>query len=83
MHRPTVGDLEILSLLWECGPVSLSEAHEQLPGDLAYTTVQTRLNRLTDKGLAKREKLGKQPTKYNVSESSEISKPLSSHSSRL
>lgn len=66
LHRPSKGDMELLSLLWEHSVVSLSEAHEQLPGDLAYTTVQTRLNRLVEKGLATREKAGRQPMKYRA-----------------
>ena len=66
MPRPTQGDMELLSLLWEQGPVTLSAAYEQLPGDAAYTTVQTRLNRLVDKGLATREKSGRQPLQYRA-----------------
>ena len=72
--RPSKGDMELLSLLWEHGPMSLSEAHEQLPNDVAYTTVQTRLNRLVAKGLGTREKVGRQPTKYRAAiEPQEIS----------
>lgn len=66
MHRPSKGDMELLSLLWEQGAVSLSEAHEQLPEGVAYTTVQTRLNRLVKKGLATREKVGRQPLRYRA-----------------
>ena len=66
MKRPSRGDMELLSLLWEHGPVSLSEAHAQLPEGVAYTTVQTRLNRMVDKGLASREKVGRQPLKYRA-----------------
>jgi predicted transcriptional regulator len=58
--------MELLSLLWEQGAVSLSEAHDQLPGGVAYTTVQTRLNRLVEKGLATRQKVGRQPLKYEA-----------------
>lgn len=72
--RPSKGDMELLSLLWEHGPVSLSEAHEQMPDGVAYTTVQTRLNRMVDKGLAFREKVGRQPLKYRAAiEPQEIS----------
>ncbi len=49
--NPTEGELELLSLLWEHGGLSLSEVHEKLGRDVGYTTVQTRLNRLVDKGL--------------------------------
>ena len=74
MDRPSKGDMELLSLLWEQGPISLSQAHEQMPDDVAYTTVQTRLNRLVAKGLATREKVGRQPTRYSAAiEPEEIS----------
>lgn len=64
--RPSKGDMELLSMLWEHGPMSLSEAHEQMPDTVAYTTVQTRLNRLVAKGLGVSEKKGRQPTKYRA-----------------
>lgn len=62
--NPTPGEMELLGLLWEHGPMSLSEVFERLGRNIGYTTVQTRLNRLVDKGLATREKTGRQPTKY-------------------
>ncbi|MEO2016166.1 MAG: BlaI/MecI/CopY family transcriptional regulator [Fuerstiella sp.] len=64
--RPSTGDMELLSLLWEHGPISLSAAHEQMPEGVAYTTVQTRLNRMVVKGLATREKVGRQPMQYKA-----------------
>ena len=64
--RPSKGDMELLSLLWEHGAMALSEAHTELPGKVAYTTVQTRLNRLVDKGLATRKKVGRQPIRYSA-----------------
>ena len=63
-QAPTPGDLGILSVLWETGSASLSEVHARLPGGAGYTTVQTRLNRLVEKGLARRFKEGRQPSKY-------------------
>ena len=65
-QRPSKGEMELLSMLWEHGAVSLSQAHEQLPDGVAYTTVQTRLNRLVEKGLATREKVGRQPLQYRA-----------------
>lgn len=41
-------------MLWRTGPVSLSEAHQSLGQDVGYTTVQTRLNRLVEKGAVSR-----------------------------
>ena len=62
--NPTGGELELLSVLWEHGASSLSEVHDRLGRDLGYTTVQTRLNRLVEKGWAEKTKTGKQPTHY-------------------
>lgn len=62
--NPTEGELELLNLLWEHGALSLSEVHERLGRDVGYTTVQTRLNRLVEKGLAEKSKSGRQPTHY-------------------
>lgn len=67
MKKPThvaPGDLEILSLLWDHGPLTLAEAHEQFERPLGYTTVQTRLNRLVDKGLVRRSK--ERPARYEA-----------------
>ncbi len=62
--NPTEGELELLSLLWEHGSLSLSEVHEKIGRDVGYTTIQTRLNRLVDKGWVEKAKVGKQPTHY-------------------
>lgn len=57
-----IGPLEerVLELLWQ-HPAGLSvrEAQEALPGDLAYTTVMTTLDRLFKKGLLARERHGR------------------------
>jgi predicted transcriptional regulator len=57
-----VGPLEerLLELLWQ-RPAGLSvrEAREALPGDLAHTTVMTTLDRLYKKGLLTRERDGR------------------------
>jgi len=52
--RISPGELELLEMLWREGPVTLSAAHAALGSDIGYTTVQTRLNRLVAKGLARR-----------------------------
>ena len=49
------GELEILKVLWDLGPTTVRDVQEALADkgrDLAYTTVQTVLNRLVNKGLA-------------------------------
>lgn len=63
--RPSAGELELLSLLWEHGALSISEVHQMLAG-AGYTTVQTRLNRLVDKHWASKSKVGRQPTRYEA-----------------
>lgn len=62
--NPTAGELELLNLLWEHGALSLSQVHERIGRGLGYTTVQTRLNRLVDKGWVEKVKAGRQPTHY-------------------
>jgi BlaI family penicillinase repressor len=52
--RLSAGEMEILEMLWRLGPVALSEAQAGLGRAVGYTTVQTRLNRLVEKGLVSR-----------------------------
>ena len=51
----TPGELEMMSLLWSRGPLTLAQAHEAIERPIGYTTVQTRLNRLVEKGVLKRQ----------------------------
>ena len=55
--HPTDGELEILRVLWERGPISLSEICEALrrERDVATTTVATMLRVMLDKRLVKRK----------------------------
>ncbi|HLA84978.1 MAG TPA: BlaI/MecI/CopY family transcriptional regulator [Thermoguttaceae bacterium] len=53
-RRVSAGEMEILETLWRQGAATISEAHQALGRKIGYTTVQTRLNRLVDKGLARR-----------------------------
>lgn len=58
------GELDLMDLLWREGPLTLAQAHEQFgKHTVGYTTMQTRLNRLVDKGLA--EKSGR-PALYSA-----------------
>ena len=50
-RRLSAGELEMLQMLWRDGPVTLSEAQRGLRRAIGYTTVQTRLNRLVEKGV--------------------------------
>jgi predicted transcriptional regulator len=63
-RRLSAGELEILQMLWRDGPVTLSEAQSGLGRAIGYTTVQTRLNRLVDKGVVART-VGR-PAKYRA-----------------
>ena len=62
--RLAAGELEILEMLWRIRSATLADAHEALARDVGYTTVQTRLNRLVAKGLAR--KAGSHPAKYEA-----------------
>ena len=57
------GELEyaVLAALWELGPSSARDVHERVgePRELVYTTTAKVLDRLHDKGLVSRKKLGK------------------------
>lgn len=56
------GEMEIMSELWQHGPLSIAETRASLGRPIGYTTVQTRLNRLAEKGLVK--KSASRPAKY-------------------
>ena len=50
-------ELDIMQVLWQSGSATVAEVHQSLlkRDDIAYTTVQTMLNRLEGKGLVKRD----------------------------
>ena len=54
-------EADVLGVLWAADGRALSpaEVNEQLPADLAYTTITTVLTRLWRKGLAERVELGR------------------------
>src|SRR3990172_7212496 len=62
--RLTAGEIEILEMLWHARSATISEAHDALSRKVGYTTVQTRLNRLVEKGLVK--KAGSHPASYRA-----------------
>lgn len=70
--RLSAGEMEIMQMLWQQGPATLSEAHAGLGRAIGYTTVQTRLNRLVDKGVVRRT--ADRPAQYAAAfESDEVS----------
>jgi len=52
-------ELEIMQVLWEAGPSTVTEVRPKMKGDPAYTTVQTMLNVLLRKGKVKRVQEGR------------------------
>ena len=68
-QRVSPRELDLLEILWQKGKVTLSEAHEAMGTQIGYTTVQTRLNRLVDKGLASRT--DQRPAQYSAAVSQE------------
>jgi BlaI family transcriptional regulator, penicillinase repressor len=52
-------ELEIMNILWDDGPATVSEVQPKLKGDLAYTTVMTMLNVLLRKRKVKRAQEGR------------------------
>lgn len=62
--RLSAAELELLQMLWRAGGVTILEAQQALGLPIGYTTVQTRLNRLTKKGIAAKSK--ERPAKYSA-----------------
>jgi len=48
------GEMELLDLLWKLGPSTLTGVHRNYSRPIGYTTIQTRLNRMVDKGVLSR-----------------------------
>ena len=55
--RPTDAELEILNVLWQRGPATVREVHDELSARKAsvYTTVLKLLQIMTEKGLVERD----------------------------
>jgi BlaI family transcriptional regulator, penicillinase repressor len=65
--RLSSGELEIVSLLWEHGPLTVAGAHEAFSRavrPVGLPTMQTRLNRLADKGYLRRT--DRRPAQYEA-----------------
>jgi predicted transcriptional regulator len=52
-------ELDIMAILWENGSATVAEVQEQIPDELAYTTVLTILRTLEDKGYVRHEEEGR------------------------
>lgn len=61
----SAAELDVLRALWDAGPATLREVHRQLADRHAYTTVQTMLDRLVQKGLVRRQAKSR-PARYKA-----------------
>jgi BlaI family transcriptional regulator, penicillinase repressor len=52
-------ELEVMEVLWERGPSTVTEVRDELADEMAYNTVLTVLRRLEDKGYAGHEEEGR------------------------
>lgn len=61
LPKPTEGELELLRVLWEKGPATVRELHDEvnLQRAVGYTSVLKILQIMTEKGLVQREESGK------------------------
>lgn len=63
LNRPTDVELSILRVLWDLGPASVRQVHEQLcetrDEKLAYTSVLTMMQTMTEKRLLLRDEGGR------------------------
>lgn len=61
LPRPTEGELELLRILWERGPSTVRDLHQEIKAKraLGYTSVLKLLQIMTEKGLVEREESGK------------------------
>lgn len=77
-QRLTEGEISVVQMLWDKGPLALSEAHEEMcrrGTKIGYTTVQTRLERLVEKQVV--AKTGDRPAKYRAAiNPGDVSAPL-------
>lgn len=64
------GEMELLDLLWKLGPSTLTAVHKSYPRPIGYTTIQTRLNRMVDKGVLSRS--GDYPALYEAIVETEV-----------
>lgn len=56
LPRPTEAELEMLRVLWDRGPLTVREIHDALEENpTGYTTTLKILQKMTDKGLVRRD----------------------------
>jgi predicted transcriptional regulator len=52
-------EVQVMQVLWRQGPSNVQQVQAQIAGDLAYTTIQTVLNALHQKGKVRRTLRGR------------------------
>lgn len=57
-------EMEIMQVLWQSKGLTIQQAQQALARPIGYTTVQTRLNRLVEKGLIRRSP--ERPARYET-----------------
>ncbi len=59
--QPTEAELEILSIIWELGPVTVRAVHERVAQkkDVGYTTTLKIMQNMTQKGMLQRDEAGR------------------------
>jgi len=65
--RVAAGEMELLDMLWTEGPLTLRQAHQrfaQYGRPAGYPTIQTRLNRMVQKGIVGRS--ADRPARYQA-----------------
>ena len=55
LPKPTEAELELLRVLWDRGPSTVREVHEELGGATGYTTTLKIFQLMADKGLVTRD----------------------------
>lgn len=60
-NKPTESELEVLSLLWQHGPMTVRQVHDKITLDrqVGYTTTLKIMQIMLEKGLLSRQKEGK------------------------
>jgi BlaI family penicillinase repressor len=73
--KPTDGELEILSVLWDKGPSTVRDIHEELEKtrDMGRTTVLKLIQIMAEKGIVSRDERSR-PAKYTANRSREATR---------
>ncbi len=59
LPHPTPGELEVLKILWDSGPLTVRDVMDRMDRQRAYTSVMSLLNVMTDKRLLVKKPQGR------------------------